>query len=102
MAPKKYPCVCPAACILHPPGTKGGQRKSPPRGKDPWFPAGPDRDHLESVLMALAAAMAFSGTEGIVQDYLDGKSILTRVGQRGVWHFNHMTRTLGMRPPEGT
>ena len=67
----------------------------------PCFPESPDREHLERVLFALACAMGYSGAEGIVSDYLDGRSVLTRIGSRGVWHFDHMTRTCGMKPPEG-
>jgi hypothetical protein len=54
---------------------------------------------VEAVISALAGSMGYLRTEGIVSDYLAGKSVLTQIGSHGVWHFNHMMRTLGREPP---
>lgn len=54
---------------------------------------------VEAVIGALASAMGYVGTEDVVSNYLAGQSILTQIGKHGVWHFNHMMRTLGREPP---
>ena len=73
------------------------------RPKEPWFPPSPDREHLAAVLTVLATAMGlhgFAGWTDVVKDYLDGKSVLARIGLHGVRHFDAMTYALGMKPPE--
>jgi hypothetical protein len=54
---------------------------------------------VEAVISALAAAMGYVRTDSLVSDYLAGKSVLTRIGAHGVWHLNHMMRTLGRELP---
>lgn len=56
-------------------------------------------EQVEAIMLALASAMAISQTEQTVEDYLAGRSVLTAIGRRGVWHFDHMMRTIGCEPP---
>lgn len=73
------------------------------RPKEPWFPPSPDRELLAALLTILSSAMGLNGFPGwtdVVKDYLDGKSVVARIGLHGVRHFDAMSRTLGMKPPE--
>jgi len=58
------------------------------KAKQPWFPDSPERDHLERVLYALSIAIGYVGADKIVQDYLDGTPVISRIGRHGLWHFD--------------
>jgi len=74
----------------------GAQAAEQQLSKSPgWFPPSSDRDHLERMLNVLAKAMGLNGIEGIIANYLDGKSVYKHIKE----HFDNMTRACGLSPP---
>lgn len=57
------------------------------------------KDKNVAVMHALGKAMGFTNADLVMEDYLNGLSVLERVGRHGIYHFNLMMLLLSEQPP---